>query len=385
MYYYHLSRCLGDSVSVLAPDGDGTAEFDASQPFTTHRRRIPIVPTSFMRRSRIGFLRWPRRAYIAATQWARFYRYGHQLIDENGLDVALIGHLYLGPLGPRLRGSTGLPYGIILHGSELHRYMGLAPVQRRALRALNLADFLVVNSDFTRRQYLERGVREDQQFCKVNPGVDTNRFRPDVGDPVAVRRRHGLGDRPLLLSVARLVEWKGQDVVIRAMRSVREAVPDAALLIVGEGPYREALKQLVNKHDLEGVVSFAGFVPESELPSYYCAADLMVVPSREFRDDLPVEGFGIVYMEASACGKPVIGGLGGGTDESILDGETGLRVDQNDPEAVAEAAIRLLEDRELAEGMGRNGRQRAVGGFDWKIQAEHLRRFLNEVAGSGRT
>jgi phosphatidylinositol alpha-1,6-mannosyltransferase len=186
----------------------------------------------------------------------------------------------------------------------------------------------------------------------------------------------------LLLSVARLVEWKGQDVVIRALHRVREEVPAAAYLIVGDGPYRRELERLVSELGLEQHVTFAGFVPESELPSYYRAADAMVVPSREFRDGLPIEGFGIVYMEASACGTPVIGGRGGGTDESILDGETGYQVDQNDPEAVADAAIRLLEDRDLAERMGRNGHQRAVRGFDWKIQADKLRRFLEDVTGS---
>ncbi len=388
MYYYHLSRCLGEGISVLAPDGPGTVEFDASLPFTVHRLRIPIVPPSFMKRSRVGVTRWPRRIYIAAVQWSRFYRHAVRILGEDPADVALVGHLYLGPIGPRLRGRTGVPFGVMLHGSELHRYMGLASVRRRALRALDAADFLVVNSDFTRRQYLERGVRQDQRFLKVNPGVDTHHFRPDAGDPTAVRQRFGLGERPLLLSVARLVEWKGQDMLIRALPQIRASIPDAALLIVGDGPHRDELERLAQDVGVAEHVVFAGFVPERDLPSYYRAAQAMAVPSREFRQGLPIEGFGIVYMEASACGTPVIGGLGGGTDESIADGVTGFRVEQSEPQSIAEAAVKLMDDRQLAETMGQNGRQRAVESFNWTIQAERLRAFLDDIvttAGAGRS
>jgi phosphatidylinositol alpha-1,6-mannosyltransferase len=249
------------------------------------------------------------------------------------------------------------------------------------LKALNDADFLIVNSEFTRTQYLERGVRDDQVFFKVNPGVDTSFFHPDAGDPVEVRRRHGLGERPTLISVARLVEWKGHDTVLRALPAIVAEVPEAMYLIVGEGPFRPDLERLVAQLGLEERVVFAGFVPESELPVYYRAADVLAVPSREVIEDVPIEGFGIVYVEAGACGVPVVGGCGGGTNESIEDRVTGFRVDHNDPAAVASAVVRTLEDRESAQRMGRAGRRRAVDLYDWKIQADGLRRFLEGVAG----
>jgi phosphatidylinositol alpha-1,6-mannosyltransferase len=271
----------------------------------------------------------------------------------------------------------------MLHGSELHRYMGWSAVRRIVLGALDAADFLVVNSEFTRRQYIERGVRSDQRFLKVSPGVDTSQFRLDAGDPMEIRRRHGLEDRPVLLSVARLVEWKGQDMVLEALPRVRGAVPDVAYLIVGEGPHRASLERTVKSQGLERHVVFAGFVPSSELPSYYRAADVMVVPSREFAAGLPIEGFGIVYVEAGACGTPAIGGLGGGTEESIEHAVTGFRVDPNDPEAIAEAVLKLLEDRELAGRFGRAGRERAVKQFDWSIQAVRIRAFLERVVDEG--
>jgi phosphatidylinositol alpha-1,6-mannosyltransferase len=383
MYYYQLCRHLDGALSVLTPGGSGSAEFDAAQPFAVHRRRIPVVSPALMTGSRIGIPRLLRMAYLATAQWTLFHRHARRILSEEPADVVLIGHLYLGTLGPRLRRRTRARYGIMLHGSELHRYMGWRAVRRRMLAALDAADFLVVNSEFTRRQYLERGVRGDQRILKINPGVDAAHFRPDAGNPLQVRERHGLGDRPVLLSVARLVEWKGQDMVLEALPRIREAVPEVAYLIVGEGPHRASLLGSVRRLGLERHVVFAGFVPSSELPSYYRAADVMVVPSREFAGGLPIEGFGIVYVEAGACGTPTIGGLAGGTEESIEDAVTGFRVDPNDPGAIADAALRLLADRELARRFGRAGRERAVRQFDWSIQAGRIRALLESVADEG--
>jgi phosphatidylinositol alpha-1,6-mannosyltransferase len=380
-YYYHLSRCLDGAMSVLTTGGAGSVDFDAAQSFTIYRRRMPVVPPAFMRDSRVPFLRLPHIGYIAAAQWLLFHRHARAIAAEEGTDVALLGHLYLAPLGPRLRRGGGTRIGVSLHGGELHRYMGWRAVRRTMLKALNDADFLIVNSEFTRTQYLERGVRDDQVFFKVNPGVDTSFFHPDAGDPVEVRRRHGLGERPTLISVARLVEWKGHDTVLRALPAIVAEVPEAMYLIVGEGPFRPDLERLVAQLGLEERVVFAGFVPESELPVYYRAADVLAVPSREVIEDVPIEGFGIVYVEAGACGVPVVGGCGGGTNESIEDRVTGFRVDHNDPAAVASAVVRTLEDRESAQRMGRAGRRRAVDLYDWKIQADGLRRFLEGVAG----
>lgn len=380
-YYYHLSRCLDGAMSVLTAGDAGQADFDAAQSFTIHRRRIPIVPPAFMRHSRGPFLRLPRIGYIAAAQWLLFDRHARAIAAEEGTDVALLGHLYLAPLGMRLRRGSVMRFGVSLHGSELHRYMSWGAVRHAMLKALNDADFLVVNSEFTRTQYLERGVRSDQVFFKVNPGVDTSFFHPDAGDPGEVRRRHGLGERPTIISVARLVEWKGQDTVLRALPAIVAEVPEVMYLMVGEGPFRRDLERLAAQLGVEERVVFAGFVPESELPVYYRAADVVAVPSREVTEGLPIEGFGIVYVEAGACGLPVVGGCGGGTDESIEDEVTGFRVDHDDPAAVASAVVRLLEDRRLAERMGSAGRQRAVDLYDWRIQADGLRRFLEGAVG----
>lgn len=379
--YYHRLGCeLGDAIAVLAPGLNGESEFDSAQPFSIHRRKIPVTPTSWMRRDRFPGLRWPRAALLAAVQWVLFYRHARRLLRREEAGVLLIGHLYLAPVGIALRRVTGVPFGVMLHGSELHRYIGRRLVRAILLRCLNGADFLVVNSDFTRRQYLELGVRPEQRFLKVNPGVDSSLFRPDAGDPERLRRDLRLGDRPVLLSVARLVPWKGHDRVLRALPRILERVPDAVYLIVGEGPHRSALEEIVAEQGLEDHVHFAGFVPDEDLPSYYRVADVVVVPTREVAEGMAIEGFGIVFVEAGACGVPVIGGRMGGTDESIEEGVTGFRVDPDDPRMLTDAIVRMLADRDLARRFGRAGRDRAVQLFDWSRQAERLRGFLEQVA-----
>ncbi len=197
-----------------------------------------------------------------------------------------------------------------------------------------------------------------------------------------MRHRFDLGERPVLSSVARLVEWKGQDVVLRGLPRLLDRIPDLMYLIVGDGPYRPRLERLAEELGVRDHVVFAGFVPAAELPSYYRASRALVVPSREFRRGLPVEGFGIVYLEAAACGVPAIGGRGGGTDESIVDGVTGYRVDPRDPAAVADAALELLTDDGRHRRLASAAREHAVG-LDWRRQAERLRQMLKEVAGGG--
>lgn len=375
-YYHELCRRLDGDLAVLAPAAEGDAEFDALQRFPIYRRPLPAAAIELGSDGGAGLRTWVRAARTAAVRWVAYYRAGRRIVEERGIDTVLIGHLQLAPIGPALRRATGARYGVVLHGGELHRYIGRWPVRRLVRRALSSADLRIANSDFTRRQYLDLGVRDDARWLRLHPGVDTALFRPGAGDPDGVRRRHGLADRPVIASVARLVPWKGQDTVLRALPAVLGRVPDAVYLIVGDGPYREELVTLANGLGLREHVVFAGFVSEKDLPSYYRAADVVAVPTREVAPGVPIEGFGIVYVEAGACGVPVIGGRGGGTDESIEEGVTGFLVDPEAADELADALVRLLTDRDLARRFGRAGRERAVALFDWERGVQRLREFL---------
>ena len=179
---------------------------------------------------------------------------------------------------------------------------------------------------------------------QLTPGVDVETFRPDV-DGSAVRARYGLADRPVIVCVSRLVPRKGQDVLIRALPMVRRTVPDAALLIVGKGPYLDDLRAVAEQNGVTEHVVFTGGVAHADLPAHYAAGDVFAMPCRTRRAGMDVEGLGIVYLEASAVGLPVLAGDSGGAPDAVRQGETGYVVDGRDERAVAARLVTLLVRR----------------------------------------
>jgi phosphatidylinositol alpha-1,6-mannosyltransferase len=182
--------------------------------------------------------------------------------------------------------------------------------------------------------------------------VDVTFFRPGAGG-AAIRERLGLGQRPVVACISRMVPRKGQDTLITAWPQVKAQVGDAVLLLVGDGPYAPKLKRLAGLRGAGGDVIFTGPVPWADLPAYYDAADVFAMPCRTRRGGLDVEGLGIVYLEASATGLPVIGGDSGGAPDAILDGETGYVV--RDRPGVAARLTELLTDPAKARAMGEKG------------------------------
>jgi phosphatidylinositol alpha-1,6-mannosyltransferase len=212
-------------------------------------------------------------------------------------------------------------------------------------------------------------------MTQLPPGVDEKTFHPASGGD-AVRARLGLTERPVIVCVSRLVRRKGQDTLIRAMPRVLAAVPDAVLLIVGGGPYRDGLEKLAASLELGDAVRFTGAVPWSELPAHYGAGDVFAMPCRTRRGGLDVEGLGIVYLEASATGLPVVAGDSGGAPDAVLDGETGWVVRGGSPEDAAERVTELLRDPQLRARMGGRGRSWVEERWRWDLLAGKLRELL---------
>jgi phosphatidylinositol alpha-1,6-mannosyltransferase len=185
----------------------------------------------------------------------------------------------------------------------------------------------------------------------------------------------------MVLCVSRLVTRKGQDVLIRSMDVVRTLVPDAVLVVVGDGPDAGRLRDLARTAPAGSVV-FAGAVPDDELPAHYGACDVFAMPCRSRWGGLEVEGFGIVFLEAAAAGRAVVAGRSGGAAEAVLDGETGLLVEGREPKAVALAVARLLLDPALRGRMGAAGRARVEARFTWTGQSERLAEVLRESVAS---
>jgi phosphatidylinositol alpha-1,6-mannosyltransferase len=217
--------------------------------------------------------------------------------------------------------------------------------------------------------------RAAARMVHLPPGVDEKTFHPGSGGPV-VRARLGLADRPVVVCVSRLVPRKGQDTLILAMPRILREKPDTALLIVGGGPYRSELEALAERTGVAGAVRFTGPVPESELPAHFGAGDVFAMPCRTRRGGLDVEGLGIVYLEASATGLPVVAGDSGGAPDAVLPGETGWVVPGGSPEQAAERILTLLRDPDLRRRMGERGRTWVEQSWRWDLLAERLRELL---------
>jgi phosphatidyl-myo-inositol dimannoside synthase len=347
-------RMPAGGVVVYAPAWEGAAEFDAQQPFPVIRH-----PTSLM-------LPVPSVARRAAS-----------LLREHGCDTVLFGAAApLGLLTPSLRRAGARRVIGITHGHEAG--WAALPVARSLLRRIgNEVDVLTYLGEYFRvRMARALSAEATARMVRLAPGVDNAEFRPGAGGE-AIRQRLGLADRPVVVCVSRMVPRKGQDTLIRAWPQVLAAAAgQPVLLLVGDGPYRDELGQLARRTGVEDSVVFTGPVPGSELPAYYDAGDVFAMPCRTRRAGLEAEGLGIVYLEASASGLPVISGDSGGAPDAVLPGETGYVVPGRDPAAVAARISGLLADPAGAAAMGEKGLAWVDREWRWDLVAERLRQIL---------
>lgn len=287
-------------------------------------------------------------------------------------DLVFVGHV----MSSRALGALVLnklwrvPYVVLSHGNDLSYSVKTQADKRIVDLVMENATLLLGNSSFTAERIRQAGYKGPLQV--LNPGVDPARFHPGV-DIGRVRQQYGLDGHRVLLTTARLVAKKNVDGVLRALSKVIGQVPDVLYLVVGEGEQREQLEALCSELGLCCYVHLLGYVENSQLPALYCASDLFVMPTKS------VESFGISFLEANACGKPVIGGWSGGTADAIVDGETGLLVDPHNVDEIAAAIVRLLTDRELARQLGKNGRQRVEQELSWEKVGERLVGLLQGV------
>jgi phosphatidylinositol alpha-1,6-mannosyltransferase len=260
------------------------------------------------------------------------------------------------------------------HGHEVG--WSMLPVARTALRRIgNDTDVVTFISNYTRDRF-SSAFGPQAALERLSPGVDTDRFEPDSVARAELRARYGLGERPVVLCLSRLVPRKGQDMLIRALPAIRQRIDGAVLVIVGGGPYRTTLHGLVHELGVAEHVVFTDGVPSDELPAHHAMADVFAMPCRTRGAGLDVEGLGIVYLEASASGVPVVAGRSGGAPESVVDGETGLVVDGEDVGAIATAVGDLLADRDRAARMGAAGRRWVVDNWQWRTKAQRLGELL---------
>ncbi|MFF5636817.1 glycosyltransferase family 4 protein [Streptomyces sp. NPDC012825] len=332
---------------------EATAAFDAEQPFTVVRDRTTmLLPT-------------PR---VTARATA--------LLREHGCASVWFGAAApLGLMAPALRRAGARRLVATTHGHEAG--WAQLPAARQLLRRIGEGtDTITHLGEYTRSRIASALTpAAADRMVQLPPGVDEKTFHPGSGGD-GVRARLGLSDRPVVVCVSRLVPRKGQDTLIRALPAILRRVPDAVLLIVGGGPYEKDLRRLAAETGVAGSVRFTGAVPWAELPAHYGAGDVFAMPCRTRRGGLDVEGLGIVYLEASATGLPVVAGDSGGAPDAVLDGETGWVVRGGSPEETADRVSTLLLDPELRARMGERGRAWVEEKWRWDLLAERLRALL---------
>jgi phosphatidylinositol alpha-1,6-mannosyltransferase len=299
-----------------------------------------------------------------------------RLARENAVKTACFGAAApLGLLAPTLRRAGVKRIVALTHGHEVW-WAKIFPFSLAIRRIGTSVDSMTYLGEFT-KQAIAKALPQDARnaMVKMTPGIDVAHFSPDTNS-AALRQELGLADKAVIVSVGRLVHRKGQDRLIEALPQIQKAVPNVHLLLVGQGPYRNTLEKIAKKAGVIRAITFIGRVPYEQLPRFIRVGDVFAMPSRSRLAGLEVEGLGIVYLEASACGLPVIAGNSGGAPDAVIEGKTGFVIDGTNIDSIANAAITLLSEPDLAKAMGANGRDWIVKEWSWNLWAAEFAKAL---------
>jgi phosphatidylinositol alpha-1,6-mannosyltransferase len=359
-----LANSYGKSSTVLAPYYPGyTTSNDEEFSFDVRR-------TNSLRQDRmidrLFFLVLRRPFSFLLRSLPEVFR----IMELRETDYIICGHFTLIPIGLFLRRVLGIPIGTIIHGKELF-FIGMFNSIKRMFGKflISKSDLLFMSNTFVKEKLLEMGFKEDR-VVKIPFGVN-------LGKRLVTSKKQRENNKKNILTVGRLVERKGHDVVIKALPLVLKKFPNVKYIIVGEGPMERGLKDLVESMVLNQSVEFCGEVKNIE--TFYQNCDVFVMPSRFIENKGDVEGFGLVFLEANFFEKPVIAGRSGGISDAVIDGVTGLLVNPEDSTEIANAIIKLLENHELAQKLGEQGRRRVLEEFTWEKAADVIERTMTGI------
>jgi phosphatidyl-myo-inositol dimannoside synthase len=323
--------------------------------------------------------------YIFGNNWKKLRtlyckRSITERLTQNNKPDLIIGTTWnftRGILRPAMKHN--IPVITVCHGLEVTRKMNF--LKRRWLRrTLTNSTKVVAVSRFTRAHIIGKlGIPSGKVILLPN-GVDTKRFYPS-DDTGRLRQRLGISDEKVILTLARVIPRKGHAYVINSLPQILRSIPSVKYVIAGEyeSGYKTELDNLIRELNLENIVLFAGYVKPEEMVQYYNMCDVYIMASRTIREKGDTEGFGITFLEANACGKPVIGGKEGGVTDAIVDAETGYLVDPVNTKEIAEKIILLLSDGDLARNLGTNGRRRVEIAYTWGVLSQNLMHFVYDV------
>lgn len=354
--YEIVARFNPESVVVLASDWANSDEFDAGLDYKVVRAKTKVLlPTK-------------KTLSLAA-----------QLIAEHNIDQVVFGaSAPLGLLAKPLR-KLGIKKIIAFtHGHEVG--WAKTPLTKSLLRRIAKdVDSLTYLTAYTKAGILKGLPKNtESKMYQLLPGVDTQLFNPSNKVAGAqIRADLGFADRPTIVSVSRLMARKGHDQLIKAVPEISKSIPGVALVIVGDGKYRKSLQKLVRKLKLTNDVYFSGKVPYVDLPNWYAVGDVFAMPCRTRMANWDVEGLGIVYLEASATGLPVVAGDSGGAPEAVIPGKTGYVVGGRDSKMLIKQLIALLSDENLRVELGQNGRDWVCKDWTWDQAYQEVQSLLS--------
>ena len=349
------SRLPSEHVVIAAGDDPRADEFDA-----THSMNVERLPLTMPE--------WGVRSWTAARSYWSLFRQLKSIIRREQITTLHCGRcLPEGWLAYLLKKLCGVPYISYVHGEDVESASTSRELTWMAHRILGNADFLVANSQNSANLLIENWNVDAARVRVLHPGVDSSRFFPADRDE-SIREAFGWKDRTVVLTVGRLQKRKGHDVMISALPTIREAVPDILFAVIGDGDERSNIERLIVEHGVADQVQLLGEVDDETMISCYQQCDLFALANRQVGRD--IEGFGMVLVEAQSCGRPVLAGASGGTRETMRIGETGIIVPCEEPQRLAEELTTLLSDRDRLESMGRAARPWVVENLDWNALTE---------------
>jgi phosphatidyl-myo-inositol dimannoside synthase len=363
-------RINSHRIHVVASVMPGAEEFDATSELTIHRMPLQLS-------------NWGLFDPRGGLQYGRAFARLNRLVSQLQPDVIHCGKcLPEGLLALLVKHRRGIPFCCFAHGEELTLADTSHELRWLTRRVSAASRLIVANTENTRQIVMTTFRAPKEKVVVLHPGVDASRFKPAAPDP-AVRRWLGWEGRKVVLTVGALQRRKGQDMFIRALPAIRRQCPDVLYAMIGEGWEKEYLEKLVGEHGVGDVVQFRGIPNDDELILCYQQCDLFALPNRQV--DYDIEGFGIVLIEAQACGKPVVAGRSGGTREALEPGRTGELIACETPDELAIVIPALLHDESRRAVMGAHGREHVLARFDWAVLTRKAEAFFNATAGPGST
>lgn len=358
-YLYNLVRAFpADKVIVLAPYQKNCEDFDMNQEFAIIRKhylyRIPIIEKLL----KIIIPLFHTRSILEKTE-IKHIHCAHVLST--------------GVMGLILNKIFKQSYYVYTYSADIMEYQKFFLIKSVLVSVLKNATKVVAISEYNKIKLLELGVDEGK-IIKIMPKIDFQKFCEPI-DHTGLIANYKLQNKKILLSVNRLVERKGNDSVIKVLAKVKEKVADVVYLIVGSGEYENRLKELVDEYNLKNEVIFIPNASDKDVLGFYDLCDVFIMLSREMKAKGDAEGFGIVFLEANACKKPVIGGNSGGIPDAVVDGETGILVDPLDIDQISDVVVKMLSDKEYASKLGENGYSRARDDFDWRCGIKEIEKL----------